>query len=348
MSTVDYRKFQALLVEAAVKKGLRRKVAEVLVECMVQTDMLGITTHGTVNLGKYLKKMNAGGLDASQEPTVLAEGPTWARLDGHNNFGMYNGCCAVDKAIEKAQQFGMGFVTVAHSGHCGACSNYSLYGAKKGYLCVAMSNATKLMCVPGAKGNVIGNSPISYAIPRENDHPIFMDIALSEVAKLKVVQYQKQGKPVPDGWVVDLNGVPTNTPEGNNFSLLPMSKHKGYCLAFFVEAMTTVLSGGSFDLKSWLFAPPEVPSELAHAVFVMDVRKMMDPAVLEERLQQYVSSITDAPKADGSDKIFYPGEPNWVQYDRAAAEGLTLPADTENEVKMLLADTGLSLDGCLI
>ncbi len=63
----------------------------------------------------------------------------------------------------------------------------------------------------------------SVALPRSQGHPIFMDIALSQVAKLKVVQYQKEGRPVPDGWVVDGEGLPTNAPQGNDFSMCPMS-----------------------------------------------------------------------------------------------------------------------------
>lgn len=346
MTKVNTAKYKELLLEAALKKGLRKEVAEAVVDCMVETDKFGIFTHGSINLGKYLKKAEAGGLRDAETPAVIEEGPTWARLDGKDNFGMYNGRYAMDKAIEKAEQFGMGMVTINRSGHCGAISNYTVYGAKKGYLCFGMSNAVKLMCVPGAKGNVIGNSPISYAVPRENGHPIFMDIALSEVAKLKVVKYQKEGKPVPDGWCVDKEGLPTNNPVGNEFSLLPLSNHKGYCMAFLVEVLTTVLSGGTFDVKSWLFSDPKTPSELSHTMIAIDIKKMMNPALFNERLSFYTEDITGAPKAKGSDKIFYPGEPNWLLYDKAEKEGLDLPADVEASVSEFLTENGFSLEAC--
>lgn len=119
---------------------------------------------------------------------------------------MYNGRYAMDLAMKKADEVGMAIVTVKDSGHFGARSCYSVCAAEKGYLAIAMSNINKLMCVPGGKGNIVGNVPISYAIPRQGQHPIFMDIALSQVAKLKVVQYQKEGKKVPDGCVVRANG----------------------------------------------------------------------------------------------------------------------------------------------
>ena len=344
MLTVNYKKYKEFCRQALINCGIKEEAAEAVADCCVMTDMMGITTHGTVNLPKYIRKMQAGGIDGNATPSVVSDGPTWARLNGENGFGMYNGRYAMDLAMEKAEKTGMAIVTVSDSGHCGACSSYSVYAAEKGYLAIAMSNTVKLMCAPGGKGNIIGNAPISYAIPRQGKHPIFMDIALSEVAKLKVVQYQKAGKPVPDGWVVDENGLPTNNPQGNNFSMCPMSAHKGYCLAFFVETLTTVLSGGSFDIRSWLFGAPESHSNLGHTMLVIDVKKMMDPTQFAQRLEEYTLEITGAPKALGSDKIFYPGEPNWIGYDKAVAEGLVLPDDTHEAAKELAEMAGLNLE----
>jgi len=338
---VDVKKYKEFCRRILVRCEVPQEIAESVADCCVMTDMMGIQTHGTVNLPKYVKKMQNGGIDKTAVPAVISEGPTWARLDGKGGFGMFNGRYAMDLAMKKADEMGMAIVTVNNSSHCGACCCYSVYAAEKGYLALSMSNTVKLMCVPGGKGNIIGNAPLSYALPRGDRHPIFMDIALSEVAKLKVVQYQKEGKKVPDGWVVDENGLPTNKPEGNRFSMCPMSAHKGYCLAFFVETLTTVLSGGSFDIKSWLFAPPEVRSELGHAMLVININQMMGSEEFVRRLEEYTDSIVSAPKALGSDKIFYPGEPNWIQYDRAAQEGLELPEDTWNAICQLGEELGV-------
>jgi len=345
---VNAVKYKEFCRQALINCGVSSDVAEATADCCVMTDMMGITTHGSVNLPKYINKMKAGGMLGDVTPSVINEGPTWARLNGNGGFGMYNGRYAMDLAMKKADEVGMSIVTVSDSGHFGACCCYSVYAAEKGYLAIAMSNTVKLMCVPGGKGNIIGNAPISYAIPRDGMHPIFMDIALSEVAKLKVVQYQKQGKKVPDGWVVDENGLPTNDPQGNNFSMCPMSAHKGYCLAFLVETLTTVLSGGSFDIKSWLFSPPETEANLGHTMIVLDHKKMMDPMEFASRLREYTDEIVNAPKALGSDKIFYPGEPNWINYDKAVKEGLELPEATAEAAKTLAELANLSLEEVIL
>lgn len=341
---VDRVKYKELCRKALINSGVSPEAAESVADCCVMTDMMGISTHGSVNIPKYIAKMKAGGIDGNATPSVITEGPTWARLDGNGGFGMYNGRYAVDLAMKKAEEFGMSIVTVNDSGHFGACCAYSVYAAEKGYLAIAMSNTVKLMCVPGGKGNIIGNAPISYAIPRAGKHPIFMDIALSEVAKLKVVQYQKEGKKVPDGWVVDEKGLPTNYPVGNSFSMCPMSAHKGYCLAFLVETLTTVLSGGTFDIKSWLFAPPETRSGIGHTMLVIDVKKMMDRDTFASRLEEFTDEIVNAPKAEGNDKIFYPGEPNWIRFDDAEEKGIELPEATESAARELAESAGMKLE----
>ena len=68
---------------------------------------------------------------------------------------------------------------------------------------------------------------------------------------------------------------------------------------------------------------------------------MMDPMQFSQRLEEYTKEIVDSPKALGSDKIFYPGEPNWITYDKAVNEGLELPEDTEKAAIILAEMAGL-------
>ena len=78
-------------------------------------------------------------------------------------------------------------------------------------------------------------------------------------------------------------------------------------------------------------------------MLVINVNKMMDPSQFAERLEEYTASIVNAPKAMGSDKIFYPGEPNWISYDKAVENGLELPEATLAAVQQLAEMAGLDL-----
>jgi LDH2 family malate/lactate/ureidoglycolate dehydrogenase len=92
-----------------------------------------------------------------------------------------------------------------------------------------------------------------------------------------------------------------------------------------------------------MFGPPESQSGISHAMLVIDVNKMMDGGQFMERLEEYTHMIVDAPKAVGSDKIFYPGEPNWLSYDKAVENGLELPEATLAAVQQLAEMAGLDL-----
>jgi LDH2 family malate/lactate/ureidoglycolate dehydrogenase len=83
-------------------------------------------------------------------------------------------------------------------------------------------------------------------------------------------------------------------------------------------------------------------------MLVMDLRKMMDPMEFASRLEEYTEAIVNAPKAVGADKIFYPGEPNWIQYDKAVREGLSLPEDTEKAARQLAELSSLDLNSCVM
>ena len=108
----DVEKYRGLIREIMDRNGLRPEVAEQVTDCMIMTDRFGIWSHGTVILPKYMKKLKAGGFRGDAEPETVDEGPSWARLDGKNGFGMYNGRKAVDIALEKAKDAGMAFVSV--------------------------------------------------------------------------------------------------------------------------------------------------------------------------------------------------------------------------------------------
>ena len=107
MLTVDYKKYKAFCRQALINCGVKEEAAEAVADCCVMTDMMGISTHGTVNLPKYINKMNHGGLNGQTTPTVITEGPTWVRLNGEGGFGMYNGRYAMDLAMQKADEMGM-------------------------------------------------------------------------------------------------------------------------------------------------------------------------------------------------------------------------------------------------
>lgn len=346
MIKVDAVKYEEFCKAACMKMGLSEAVADATAHYLVRTDKLGTFTHGTPNVLPYLKKVEAGGIVRDANPQVVAEGPAWAVIDGGNGMGYYNARVAMDLGMKKASECGLSYVVVRDSSHYGACGVYAVEGAEKGFITVSATNVAKTMTVPGGKGGIIGNAPFSYAVPAGKKHPmVFLDIATSNIAGMKVNRARTAGEQVPPGCIVDENGLPTTDPN-TNWSLYPLGGHKGYGIAFFIEVLTSIIGGGKIlDIPLWIKDAPTV-CPYSHMFLFIDTKAFMAMDMFADRMDEAVEQIANAPKAQGSDHIYLPGEMEWARYEKAEAEGLMLPDDIESNARELAAWLDLDFDAC--
>jgi LDH2 family malate/lactate/ureidoglycolate dehydrogenase len=329
-------------VSCLVAAGTPAEHARTTAGYLVRTDAFGVHSHGLKNLGGYLDKARRGGLDLAATPTAVVDGPAYALLDAHRGLGMVAGDTGVRAAVTKARATGVSLVVVHRSTHFGAAGLYALTAAEAGMVGIVASNVDPNMTVPGARSKVLGNNPIAYAVPAGRYPPVMLDIALSQVASLKVVKARDAGEAVPEGWIVDSAGRPTTDPshypaEG---AMLPMSAHKGYGLAVLVDVLTGILAAGptSDQIPSWLFEP-EAPNDVTHVFLVIDPAVFGDLAAFEQRVGDYLDRLHAAPLADGADEILHPGQLEWRRHEDALARGVELPDD----VATALAEAGCAV-----
>jgi len=348
MKTIRIDDLKNFTVMALRKSQVSAKDAQTVAEVLVATDMFGVFSHGTKNLLNYILKMQAGGLNPKALPTVEAEGPAWAVLNGNAAMGMVSACKAMELAIEKAKTVGISYVGVKNSCHFGAAGYYANLAARQGMIGMAMSNTDPNMAIPNSRGVAIGNNPFSYAAPLKNGESVFLDIALSNVAALKVVMAKEKGALVPKEWLIDADGQPTSDPSGfpGKSFLQPMAAHKGYGLAVMVEILTAILTGSGLlsEVVSWNLDLP-AKNNVGHAFIAIDVHKILAAEFFDARMEQMVHELKKEPKAKGAEQIFMPGEMEWERYDAARQSGEIQLTDAmvENLTK-LSAMFGLELN----
>ena len=347
MTTVNHEAYMDFCAQACVKSGFGKEAADATAWYLVRTDMFGVYSHGTLNLLPYMKKAEAGGIIKETGPEVVSEGPAWAVVDGRNGIGFYNARIAMDIGMKKAKETGLAYVTVRNSSHYGACGAYAVDGALNGFITIAASNTAKTMTVPGGKGGIIGNSPFSYAVPAGRHPPVFLDIATSNIAGMKVNRAKTAGEQVPPGAIVDENGLPTTDPN-TDWALYPMGGHKGYGIAFFIEVMTSIMGGGDvLDIPLWIKSMPTI-CPYSHMFMFIDVATIMDPDQFGLRMEDAIKEITESPKAAGADRIYLPGEMEWERYSAAVSRGLDLPSDVESNARELANWLSLDFDRCVV
>lgn len=335
-------------VKSLVSVGMSEQDAYVTADVLITTDKFGVLTHGTKNLYQYILKMNAGGLDATAEPTVECEGPAWAIVNGNKAVGMVSAYTAMNLAIKKAKEVGIAYVGVKNSCHFGAAGFYSNLAAMDGLIGIAMSNADPVIAIPNSSAKAIGSNPLSFAAPLENGKSVFLDIALSNVAALKVIMAQEKHQQIPDTWLVDENGLPTT--DAGKFpkeaSLQPMAAHKGYGLAVLVELLSAVITGAGMlsEMKSWNLDLSSV-NNAGHAFIAIDVSKMISKDLFDRRMEQLARELHNVPKALNADRIYLPGEMEWEKREKAEATGEIEITDAMAEsYKNLSSITGIKLN----
>lgn len=197
---------------ALMAQGVSEKNAQVTTALLIEADEMGIHSHGVKNLHKYIEKIRLGKLNPACQIEVISDMPGCAVLDAHNSIGMVSGYRGMKLAMEKARKTGIGYVCVRNSCHFGAGGVYSNLAAREGMFGIAMSNTDPNMAIPGTIGMTIGNNPFSYAYPKENGQSVFLDIALSATAALKINKAKQAHEQIPNTWLIDDHGNATTDP----------------------------------------------------------------------------------------------------------------------------------------
>src|SRR5262249_51697384 len=147
---------------------------------------------------------------------------------------------------------GVACVTTRRCNHVSRLGAYVQQAAGRGLVALATCNAPVggHFVVPwgGTQGR-LGTNPFAYAAPTGGD-PVVADFATSVAPEGKVRWYRNSGLPLPDGWVQDAEGHPSNDPRAfygpPRGGLLPLggpAGHKGFALSLLVEILGSALAG---------------------------------------------------------------------------------------------------------
>ena len=320
-----------LLALAGVPELAARRTAETL----VSADARNIHSHGVVRLARYIDCIQSGGIRPDAEVLILDEGPAFLRASANGGLGIPASCEAVERLIAKARTMPLAAAAVNHSDHYGPAGYYAMKCADAGLIGFSMSNTCPLIAVTGAKTAGIGNNPFAYAAPAGKYRAVLFDICMSVVASGKIILAAGDDKPIPEGWILDKNGKPTTDPHAifDGAIMLPLGGHKGYGLAMMVEMLSGVLAdaGTLSGVHSWNTVPGE-DANTGHFFMTINPAFFGGLDHFTARMENVIAELTSAPRADGVDKIYYPGELEFISEAKALAEGIDLPAASAAEL----------------
>lgn len=327
--------------------GLPQDAAETVAAALVDADLRGIPSHGTLLAPMYAERLRRGSVSTATRAEVVVDAGALAVLDANHALGILTADQAIALAIEKARAHGLGAVTVRRAFHFGGGFRYVQTAAAAGMVGIAAANTRPLMPAPGGARARVGNNPLAIGVPRAGGEPLVLDMALSEAALGKIRLAAAEGREIPPTWATDREGSPTTDAEAAIAGLLlPAAGHKGYGLALMVDVLCGVLSGGAFGAAvNGLYADTSVPNDCAHFFLALDVARCFggDPEPFAERVAQLAGEVVQPPAAPGVDRLMVPGQPEAERHASASREGIAVAASTLDALASACGEAGIEL-----
>ncbi|MGH7772291.1 MAG: Ldh family oxidoreductase [Candidatus Binatia bacterium] len=327
-------------------------------EVLAKSDLRGIDSHGVARLHSYFDMLTLGRINPNPNIKIVREKFSVATVDGDNGLGLVVGPKANEIAMEKAEQYGSGWVSVCHTNHFGIAGYYPLKALERDLIGWAMTNTTKLVAPLWGAERMLGTNPIAIAFPGYKEPPIVIDLATSAAAYGKIEMARREKSRVPRGWIVDKDGHMTTNPDDmiDGGALLPLGSeresggHKGYALAAMVDILCAVLSGANWGP----FAPPfalrqEIPARsvgkgIGHFFGAMRIDGFIDKDEFKKQIDEWIRVFRNTQPAPGTNGPLIPGDPEREAEAIRSKEGISLIKPVVDDLLDIAQKTGIPFE----
>ncbi len=273
--------------------------ATMMAGLLVANDRRCVYSHGTKKLTEYLEQTRAGVVNPRPQIKIERDEGATAVIDGDGGLGHFACHRGMIMAIEKAKQFGVASVTTYNHYHFGSAGKWSRMALE--HDCIGMA-ASSHRFHPNPQGMVTsaaGSSPISIAIPANEQPPLVLDMG---------------GNMVPA----------TEQNMENN----PGAVFKGLGLGTVIVSLGGILAG---------IYRPEVQkpasrweSNQGSHLTVWDVAHLADVTAFKAEMDRYIGEARATKPLPGMERSELAGGMEWA-WEREAAELGVIVSDEHRE-----------------
>ncbi len=320
------------------KIGCSDEHASLAADVLLSSDLRGIDSHGVARLSGYVRLWERQRINNTPNITIVHETATTATVDGDSGLGLVVAPFAMNLALEKAEKYGSGWVSVRNSNHFGIAGYHALQAVKRDMIGFAMTNASPLVAPTFTTERLLGTNPMCYAFPAGKYDPVVVDMATSAAANGKLEIAQRAGKPIPEGWVQTNTGSETTDAHAlkTGGSLLTLGSdrdhgsHKGFGLSATVDILSAVLSGANYGpwvppFVAFLDPLPNLPGlGIGHFVGAMRVDGFRPVNEFKEHMDNWIERFKSAKPIDITQPVVIPGEPEVVAEKYRKVNGIPL------------------------
>lgn len=273
MNTIDTQAHNDLVTAAFIARGFGETESRQAAEMAAMATYHGNQTHNALkalHLDDLFGSIVGGCTPNAQIEKIPNRFPATEAWNSNKKLGQAVAKDAFDRAIELAEKYGTGIVSVDNTFHYLWGGGYVIEAAKRGYIAYTNCTSTLAEVVPFmGKTPTLGTNPHSWGFPTTDilGFPICIDWATSTVAMGRVQQLKREGKELPPNAAVDAAGNPTTDPN-KVAALLPFGAHKGYGLSL-INEIYGALIGSSLPTHRGRTAP--TPDEKTSSAFYFQI-----------------------------------------------------------------------------
>ena len=338
MKLFSFERLTAVLAAILTAAGAPADIAQIVAESLADSNLKGVDSHGAIRVTMYVDQILSGYMHAAARPEIIRDTATTATVDGHSGMGIYTLGYALEVALRKAQTHHLAAVGLTGSTHTGRIGHYAEVAAAQGcFALITGGGATQhpekhaSVAPHGGRSRLLATNPIALGSPGGAFGPVYVDASTSMTAEGKLRLYRDLNQPVPDGWILDRDGNPTNSAADFYAGgvILPAAGHKGYGLALMAEMLGSALLGEAQELN-WF-------------IIVLQIEAFRTLSEFNTLGEAVLGKVKAVPPVEGVAEVLLPGEPEARMAAERRAGGIPLPDEVWAQIVTTAARVGVTL-----
>lgn len=320
---ISYEELARRLEEIFIEEGVLQSAAEILARNCAMCERDGSHSHGVFRVSGYRNSLRSGWVDGRAQARILKVSGSFIRIDAANGFAQPALSAAKDVIQSMIGEAGVALISIANSHHFSALWPDVEPFAVSGLIALTFVTGGLSVMPPGASKRLLGTNPFAFAVPVAGSRPLVMDFATSAMSNGDLRIASQEGRRVPFGVGVKLDGSPTDDPGEivDAGGILPFGGHKGLGLSLVVEILASALSGGAFSHEVDFSGHPGAETPCTGQCLIV-----IDPARgAKHPFSARVALLLDLLRAEGVERL--PGDRRYEHRDKNSRLGIPITSD---------------------
>jgi L-2-hydroxycarboxylate dehydrogenase (NAD+) len=234
---IDIEQLRVLMTEVCRRTAVPDDKINLVVDHYLVGELRGKPTHGMAEFCFECRFFS----ERDGSPHVVREHGSLAIIDGRREVGPVSALYAVEVAVSKAREFGVGMVGVLNTQRYGVLAPWTERLAREGFIGLVMNTSRPDSTVEGGRTPFLGVNPLSFAFPTSQT-PFVVDMSTTKAPMGELWESRRGNTPLPENCFVDGHGEFTEDPHLAEAAVV-FGGHKGFAVSLLVQILTGSLFG---------------------------------------------------------------------------------------------------------